>query len=271
MKSVLLHVYDDDALDDRLQVALDVCRTFDAHLTCLQVTPYNAYVSFEPLGGVYTQAAVLESVREREDSVRKEIEARLVQDDVRWDWIAADGPVIQKLVSASALSDLLVVGQYPGASDAVSQPLPIVDEVAVHAACAVLLVPTGVAAFDATRPAVIGWNASPEAANAIRHALPVLRAASAVRIVSVGEDSEAFPQTAASSYLSRHGVPSELHTLPAGPNGAAGRVLEDFAAKQGAGCLVIGAYGRSRLRETLLGGVTRDLLRTSRIPLLLGH
>ena len=88
MKSVLLHVYDDDALDDRLQVALDICRTFDAHLTCLQVTPYNAYVSFEPLGGVYTQAAVLESVREREDDVRKRIGARLAQDDVRWDWIA---------------------------------------------------------------------------------------------------------------------------------------------------------------------------------------
>ena len=52
---------------------------------------------------------------------------------------------------------------------------------------------------------------------------------------------------------------------------SASGVLEDFAAKRGAGCLVIGAYGRSRFRETLLGGVTRDLLRTSRIPLLLGH
>lgn len=270
MKSVLLHVYDDDALDDRLQVALDICRAFDAHLTCLQVTPYNAYVSFEPLGGVYTQTAVLESVREREEEVRKRIEGRLVQDDVRWDWIAADGPVVPTLVSASALSDLLVIGQWPGASDAVSQPLPIVDEVAVHAACAVLLVPAGVATFDVGRPAVIGWNASPEAANAIRNALPVLRAASAVHIVSVGEDGEAFPQTSASSYLSRHSVASELHTLPANHKGA-GAVLEDFATKHRAGCLVMGAYGRSRFRETLLGGVTRDLLRTSRIPLLLGH
>ena len=270
MKSVLLHVYDDDALDDRLQVALDICRTFDAHLTCLQVTPYNAYVSFEPLGGVYTQTAVLESVRACEDKVRERIEGRLAQDDVRWDWIAADGPVVQTLVSASALSDLLVIGQFPGAADAVSQPLPIVDEVAVHAACAVLQVPAGVATFDAGRPAVIGWNASPEAANAIRNALPVLRASSAVHIVSVGEDGEAFPQTSASSYLSRHDVASELHTLPASPKGA-GAVLEDFATKIGAGCLVIGAYGRSRFRETLLGGVTRDLLRTSRIPLLLGH
>ncbi len=270
MKSVLLHVYDDDALDDRLQVALDICRAFDAHLTCLQVTPYNAYVSFEPLGGVYTQTAVLESVREREDEVRRRIEGRLAQDDVRWDWVAADGPVVQTLVSASALSDLLVISQYPGAGDAVSQPLPIVDEVAVHGACAVLMVPTGVATFDAGRSAVIGWNASPEAANAIRNSLPFLRAASAVDIVSVGEDAETFPQTSASSYLSRHNVASELHTLPADPEGV-GAALEGFAGGRSAGCLIIGAYGRSRFRETLLGGATRDLLRTSHIPLLLGH
>ncbi|MBP7136542.1 MAG: universal stress protein [Sphingomonadaceae bacterium] len=270
MKSVLLHVYDDDALDDRLQVALDICRTFDAHLTCLQVTPYNAYVSFEPLGGVYTQAAVLESIREREDDVRKRIAARLAQDDVRWDWIATDGPVVQTLVSASALNDLVVIGQYPGAGDAESQPLPIVDEVAVHAACAVLMVPAGVGSFDAGRPAVIGWNASPEAANALRNALPLLRAASSVHIVSIGENGEDFPQTSANTYLSRHGVASDLHALAMDAKSASG-VLEDFASKRGAGCLVIGAYGRSRFRETLLGGVTRDLLRTSRIPLLLGH
>lgn len=270
MKSVLLHVYDDDALDDRLQVALDICRAFDAHLTCLQVTPYNAYVSFEPLGGVCTQTAVLESVREREDEVRERIEGRLGQDDVRWDWVAADGPVVQTLVSASALSDLLIVSQFPGAGDAAVQPLPIVDEVAVHAACAVMLVPADVKTFDSGRPAVIGWNASPEAANAVRNALPFLRAASVVDIVSIGEDGEAFPQTSASSYLSRHSVASDLHTLPADPKGA-GAALEGFAERRGAGCLVIGAYGRSRFRETLLGGATRDLLRTSHIPLLLGH
>ncbi len=270
MKSVLLHVHDDDALDNRLQVALDICRTFDAHLTCIQVTPFNAYVSFEPLGGVYTQAAVLESVREHENEVRKRIEGRLVQDDVRWDWVATDGPVVQTLVNASALSDLLVIGQFPGAGDAVTQPLPIVDEAVVHAACAVLLVPSGVAAFDACRPAVIGWNASPEAANVLRHAMPLFHKASAVHVVSVGENGAEFPQMAASTYLSRHGVASDVYALAAHAEGAS-KVLEEFAAQRGASCLVMGAYSRSRFRETLLGGVTRDLLRTSRIPLLLSH
>ncbi len=270
MKSVLLHIYDDDALNDRLQVALDICRTFDAHLTCFQVTPYNAYIAFEPLGGVYTQAMLLESVRAREEDVRKRIEAQLMPDDVRWDWIADDGPVIQRLTEASTLNDLLIIGQYPGAADALSQPLPIVDDVAVHAKCAVLVVPAGIARFEAHHPVVVGWNASPEAANAIRSALPFLRAASRVHIVSVGEEGADFPQMAASAYLSRHGIASILHTLPGGASHT-GEVLEKFATDHHAGCLVMGAYGRSRLRETLLGGVTRDLVRTARIPLLLGH
>ena len=63
MKSVLLHVYEDGALDARLQVALDFCRAHDAHLTCLHVTPYNAYVAFDPLGGAFTQGAVMDELR----------------------------------------------------------------------------------------------------------------------------------------------------------------------------------------------------------------
>ncbi len=48
IKSVLLHANDDDAMDARFQVALDVCRALGAHLTCLSVTPYNAYIAFDP-------------------------------------------------------------------------------------------------------------------------------------------------------------------------------------------------------------------------------
>ena len=270
MKSILLHVYDDSALDDRLQVALGLCRTFDAHLTCIQVTPYSAYVSFEPLGGVYTQNLVLDEIREREGGVRERLEARLALDDVRWDWVAMDGPVVPSLVKASALCDLLILGQFPGDGSPLDRTLPIVDELAVHAPCSVLVLPAGISSVDLSQPVVIGWNGSPEAANAIRNALPILRMASKVMIVSVDQDPKNFPQTATSSYLSRHGIFSELHVLPADRQHAA-HVLEKFATDQGAACLVMGAYGRSRLRETLLGGVTKDMLGSSKVPLLLNH
>jgi nucleotide-binding universal stress UspA family protein len=266
MKSVLLHVYDDDGLDDRLSVALDIARAHDGHLSCLHVTPFNAYVSFEPLGAAYVNSALIEELRAREAALHERVKARLVREDVPWDWSSAERDVAQAIVDAAALSDIVVLGQ---AGSGAGAPLPIVDDVVVNAGCSTLVVPRGVGKFEAGRPIMVAWNASPEAARAIRQALPMLRLASDVLVVSVGEDGEAFPQTAASAYLARHRISSELHTVPRGADVA--RTLVDFAMAQGANAIVLGAYGHSRLRETLLGGVTRHLSRVSPIPLVFGR
>jgi hypothetical protein len=66
IKSVVLHVHEDDGFEGRFQVALDICRSFGAHLTCLYVTPYNAYIGFDPLGGISVQAAILENLEATE-------------------------------------------------------------------------------------------------------------------------------------------------------------------------------------------------------------
>ncbi|MEK6636578.1 MAG: universal stress protein [Pseudomonadota bacterium] len=270
MKSILFHASNDDAVDTRLQVALDLCRAFGAHLTCLYVTPYNAYIAFDPFGGMGAQGAILEGLHEIETELRSRIEARLVHEDVKWDWLSADGDVASGIVAASALSDLVVVSQHCDADKGLGKPLPIVNDVTVHSACAVLVVPKGVGQLQMGGDAVIGWNASPEAAHAIRGAMPFLKMASSVHLASVGSDGEVFPQTAANAYLSRHGISSDLHEL-VGSNSTAAQVLHDFAVSKQANCLIMGAYGHSRLRETLLGGVTRDLLATSTIPLLVAH
>jgi nucleotide-binding universal stress UspA family protein len=270
IKSVLLHTNDDVAMDGRLQVALDVCRALNAHLTCLHVTPYNAYVAFDPFGGVSTQGAIMDSLRDSETKLRARIESRLDKEDVLWDWSSVDGEVAGTIVAMSALSDLVIISQACGATKGQNKPLAIVDDIAVHASCAVLVVPQGISQLHMNDEAVIGWNLSPEAAHAIRGAIPFLKGASFVHIASVNEDGEAYPQTNANTYLSRHGIKSDLHEL-AGTNREAAIVLHDFAVSKQASYLVMGAYGRSRFRETLLGGATRSLLSTSKIPLLLAH
>ncbi|MFM7027074.1 MAG: universal stress protein [Chakrabartia sp.] len=270
MKSVLLHIYEDDGLEDRLSVALDICRAHDAHLSCIYVTPYAAYVGLDPVGGVFASGAVVESLRAAEDAVRAKVEARLSREDVRWDWQSYDGDPAQTIVSISSLADLVVLSQSGHSHGSLDAPLAIVDPVAVNAGCPVLVVPHGVTRFDATAPIVIGWNASEEAARAVREALPLLKLASAVTLVSIGEEEEDYPQTEACTYLSHHGIKSDLQSFPAGA-GLADAVLADVAAAQGAGAILIGAYGHSRLRETLLGGVTRRLVTSSPLPVLLGR
>lgn len=270
MKSVMLHIFEDDSLNDRLSVALDVCRAHDAHLTCAYVTPFAAYVGLDPMGGVFTSSALVDSLRQTEDRVRTEVEGRLANEDVRWDWQSFDGDPAQTLISASSLADLVILSQAGRDRVTSTSPLPIVDVVAVNAGCAVLVVPKGVNRYDAKAPIVVGWNASEEAARAIRDALPALRLASSVTLVSVGEDGEDYPSTDACSYLSRHGVSSDLRTFT-DADGTADSLIQGVATEIGAGAILIGAYGHSRLRETLLGGVTRRLTTHSDLPVLLGR
>jgi nucleotide-binding universal stress UspA family protein len=270
MKSIIVHIHDDSGLEGRLAVALDLCRAHDAHLTCLHMTPYGAYAAFDPAGGMFTSGILLETPQKQQDDLQVRIAARMANEDMCWDWQSYDGDVAQSLVAASSLADLVVLGQAGPAKGDATHPLAIVDAVAVNAGCAVLVVPTGCKQIDPTAPVVIGWNASEEAARTIRQSLPALKLASAVHLVSIDDEEEDFPQMAASAYLSRHGIASELHALKRGKH-KVDEQLHQFAIEQGAGTLLIGAYGHSRLRETLLGGVTRYLTMQSQLPLMLGR
>ncbi|WP_397585576.1 universal stress protein [Sphingorhabdus sp.] len=270
MKSVLLHAHYDAAMNSRLQVALDICRLLDAHLTLLHVTPYNAYIGVDPLGGVFAQGAIVADLNARESELHQGILAKLQHEDVRWDWVTMDGDVAESIIAASKLSDLVILSQRSNSANSEEMPLPIVDDVVVNAGCAVLVVPDGVKRLQSIDSAVIGWNSTTASAHAIRRAVPFLKAASSVHIASVGVEEETYPQTDANCYLSRHDIVSDIHELP-GTGRSAAMTLHDFAVSKQASLLVMGAYGHSRLRETLLGGVTRTLLASSKIPLLLSH
>lgn len=267
MKSILLHVNEDDGMEGRLSVALDIARALGGHLTCFHVTPFSAYVNFEPFGAAVVNAALIDELRDRAETLKARIETHLRGGDVPWDWSSVDGDPARALASAAALADLVIVSQTAGRGAGV--PPAIVDDVAVSVGCATLMVPAGADRLRLDEPMVVAWNGSEEAARALRQAVPLLRLGSEVAVVMVGEDSGVFAQGEAATYLARHQVKAELHTLPA--RGDVAATLLDFAAEKGAAALVMGAYGHSRLRETLLGGVTRSMLRDAAIPVLFGR
>lgn len=266
MKTILLYANEDAGLESRLQGALDVARAFDGHLICLQVTPFDAFIMGDPFGGVYTLSAVLEQIRKAEDEHRAALEARLRGEGVSWDWLRYDGAPAQLIVDRSRLSDLIVLS-LAGDDDG---PLSLAADVALHARAPVLAIPSDSRSLDCLGAAMVAWNGAHEASQALRLAMPMLRRASSVKIVTVSEDRSEFPATDASTYLARHGVASELHEWPRNGRTVA-EALMDASAVLEAGFIVMGAYGHSRLREAVLGGTTRDMLRHSRVPLLLGH
>jgi nucleotide-binding universal stress UspA family protein len=148
--------------------------------------------------------------------------------------------------------------------------LSIVGDVAVHARAPVLAVPRGGTAFDAGSPALLAWNGSHEAANALRASVPLLAHAESVHLVTVGDQPESHSASQAVRYLARHGIAVQTHERPHRDRSIA-QTLFDTARELEAGCLVLGAYGHSRFRERLIGGVTRWMLDHSTIPLFLAH
>ena len=268
MKTILLHANGGPGLESRLQVALDAVRLFEGHLVCVQSTPFDAFIVGDPFGGIYTFPAVLDGLRKAEEAHRASLEGRLRKEGVSWDWLRYDGDSAQVIVDRARLCDLIVVSL--GESADAQGHATLAAEVALHARSSVLAVPQDCRSLDCCGPAVIAWDGSLESAHALRLAMPMLRKAGRVLIVTVDDDAEAFPATDASLYLARQGLDTELHQWARSGRSTA-ETLTEAAAVLGADYLVMGAYGHSRLRETILGGTTRDMLRSAKLPLLIAH
>ncbi|KFN46323.1 universal stress protein [Arenimonas composti] len=131
----------------------------------------------------------------------------------------------------------------------------------------VLVVPRGHAGGLPAR-IVIGWQAGANAARAVHDALPLLEQAESVDIVLAGKDDDTGGDALA-RHLRRHGVEARVRLDPA--TGEPGATLLRQADELGADLLVMGGYGRSRLREWAFGGTTRHVLTHTRIPVLLAH
>jgi nucleotide-binding universal stress UspA family protein len=271
MKSLLLHIQDDEGLEARLQVALALSRSAGGHLSCLQVTPINAFVSVDSFGAGYVMADLINQLEAQQAALRAKIEARLAKEDVAWSYEHVTSIPSSALVNAGALADLIVVGRFQDKQSAAYAQGAIIGEILQATHTPLLICAKDQSGFDPFGPAVIAWNGSFEAANALRAALPLLKQASAVHIVTVDDDTHYdFPPLGASEYLSRHNVKSELLREAKGTLSVQDRIVVT-AQGLGAAYLVMGAYGHSRAREFLFGGVTRSLLKECPLPLIVSR
>ena len=172
------------------------------------------------------------------------------------------------LLSARArFCDLAVLGRSERVIDEPASTA--IEETLIHSGRPVLLAPADVPATVGEAVA-LAWDGSPAAVRAAAAALPFIRTARSVSIVTIG-DARAAEITALTEYLAWHGV-AALHCpvrAIAGVN--AGRQLLDEAASVRADLLVMGGYGHAFWRELLFGGATREVTWSGLLPILLSH
>lgn len=257
MRSILVNADRKPGSDARLQTAVDIARRENGHVTVLVDTPVSRYIAMDPMGGSYVISEALDKALEADDAVASAAEIRLADAGVPFEVMRCEDDPVTAFAYAARLADLIVVSRSGG----------LAGDLALRARAPVLAlaetplkIPVGTAC--------IGWDGGEQAAAALRAAAPLLAQCSTVKLICVVEKEGGFPATDALRYLSRHGVNAELEE-----HERVHSTQETLAAAaQGADFLVMGAYGKNRVREFLFGGVTEFFLKEETAPaLLLAH
>jgi nucleotide-binding universal stress UspA family protein len=275
LKDVLVHVGTEAACASRLSVAARLAAWQDAHLTGLHV------IAAAPLPG-YIQAEMPFQVQElqRQRLNREAEQARELFDAAvhaagvaRAEWRAIEGGILDTARLHARYFDLTVVGQGIDVEDPTGALSVLPEDLALSIGRPVLVIPR-YGTFPALGDQVlVAWNASREAVRAVNDALPLLRRAQKVTVLSVDpgdHPDQRLPGADVTLHLARHGV-NAVAAQTRGADISVGDVLLSYAADIGADLIVCGAYGHSRLREMVLGGATRHLLKHMTVPLLMSH
>lgn len=267
MRAILVHAGHDANSDNRLQSALNIARATVGHVTMHINTPITAYVTMDPFGGSHVLSDIMVELRARAEALAATLETQLSSEDVPWSIELSEADLVDALVGNARLADLIVMSL--GQSAPALATRPPVGAVAIGARVPVLALPDNVQ-FSPGGAAMVAWNGSQEAAHALRAALPLLKRADAVHVVMIAERDQPFPAEDAAAYLSRHDVHAMVHEREAGLQ-TVEEALMAIGDELGATLCVMGAYGHSRLRETMFGGVTKFAIDAGTRPLLLVH
>ena len=276
---------------DEVDMALSAAKALGAHVEALYINPPPPVVRGARMGESY--AAVATAARETnwfaEEQERRNREAResfvracnakgisLITDIAEpialpsASWRSTEGSYDSIATSRAAAFDLVVA-----ASAAVVESLKdIAEKALMQTRRPVLLAPKSSGKpIDLSAPAMVAWDESPECWHALSAALPFLRLARSVDIVSVDKDAanRQASQSEALAYLRCHGISGTARVVAPHLRSVGDTLLAE-AAEHEACLLVMGAYSHSPLREILLGGATRDILKNAVArPVLMAH
>ena len=270
-KHILAYVDSDAECAARLRYAADLAALFDARLTGLYARRMLTVPSY---AAVHIPAPVLADYQAISDGMAHAAKAAFEQvtrgEGLSSEWRWLEGFVPDAIARVAQCTDLVVLPQ-TGDNDADLNETYSIDTALLKAAAPVLVMPYAGHFEVPAEHIVIAWNNSREAGRAVREALPLLHKAKKITVLSIIQpDSAELIGADLGAYLSHHNLQVELKQIPAGEISTSDALLSCVADTAG-DMLVMGAYGRSRLMETVLGGATRGILAHMTVPVFMSH
>ena len=275
MKDLHVHVDNDAVCGKRLAAAKDLAERFDAHLTGVyarRVFPFPIYGTMPTSDNVVDVYLAMQD--NQESAAHKIYEQQIGLDNPKASWRVITGSVTGVIANEARYSDLLVLGQ-PDPDDKTSLNEGLADQIIFSAGRPCLMIPYTGAAEGFGQDPLIAWDGSREAARAVHDALPLLKLAGKVTVLTVQpEKLEAdlgdLPGTMIAEHLARHNIAVEVKVLNDKVPGTSDAIMS-YVYENGHDLIIMGAYGHSRWREIVLGGVTRNIMANMKVPVLMSH
>jgi len=273
----LLTITQPDLGTSDVELAATLCEEIDAHLSILVVQfaappPIGDYAAIVTDAWFEERQADLDRLQLRTEEVKTFLEQRSTSFDICSEYpeeVVADETIGRRAMYA----DIGVLGPELLAQDWLKRKA--VEGLLFSSGKPLLLVPQGSKPTLKPRRVMVAWDSRIEASTAVSHALSLLSAANDVHVVLVdpqqGELAQGDePGADIATYLARHGVKVTVDQLPSLGRSVAD-ALRTHLVDIGADLLVMGAYGHTRMRERIFGGVTRSIISQPPCTTFLAH
>lgn len=273
----VLTVTGPDLGDGDLELAAAICEEIEAHLAVLVVAvaappPIGGYAAVMSEAWLQERQAEMDRLRQREEDVTALLAASTVSSDVSSEY-SEEAWADDVIGRRARYADVVLLG--PELLSCGVLKSRAVEGALFSSGKPLLLVPEGSAPGLRPKRIMVAWDSRIEASNAVSHGMDLLRAADAVHVVLVdpveGEGAQgAEPGADVAVYLARHGVRVTVDRLPSQGRTVAD-TLRQHAMDMSADMMVMGAYGHSRLRQRIFGGVTRSIVDAPPLPVLMAR
>ncbi len=204
-----------------------------------------------------------------EDLAKAEALFRSAADGVAHEWRGAIEQTREFLLTQSRAADLVVLARQGPGDSPLGRMGVAPGDIVMELGRPILVVPPGIETL-AARSVVVAWKDTRESRRALQDALPFLVRAEMVSVLAVGADPDDDGAQDACGYLAQYGIAARAVLRPRSGGSIVGEIT-DLVRQQGADLIVAGAYGHSRLREWIFGGVTQELIQATPVCCLMSH